>query len=57
MSLTTASRNVGVALVIATSFPDSAEVTSVIVFAIAQTVLLSAVAVVFGRLTPSAHHS
>ncbi len=42
VALTTAARNVGVALVIATaSFPDSAAVTAVIVVAIFQTVLLT----------------
>ena len=53
--LTTGARNVGVALVIATaSFPTTAAVTVVIVFAIAQTVLLALVALLLGRLTRTA---
>jgi predicted Na+-dependent transporter len=45
VGLTTAARNVGVALVIATaSFPDSAAVTAVIVVAMFQTLLLARIA-------------
>jgi bile acid:Na+ symporter, BASS family len=54
VGLTTAARNVGVALVIATaSFPDSAAVTAVIFVAIFQTVGLVLIALWMGRL-PSA---
>ena len=55
VGMTTAARNVGVALVIATaSFPESAAVTAVILFAIFQTIGLLAVALWIGRsrLTP-----
>ena len=52
VSLTTGARNVGVALVIATaSFPDTAAVTAVIVFAIFQTILLGLIAVFLGLTT------
>ncbi len=52
VSLTTAARNVGVALVIATaSFPDSAAVTAVIVVAIFQTVLLTLISLSMGRFS------
>jgi bile acid:Na+ symporter, BASS family len=54
MSLTSAARNVGVALVIATtSFPDSAAVTAVIVFAIFQTILLGFCVLFLGRVLPT----
>ncbi len=50
--LTTAARNVGVALVIATaSFPDSAAVTAVIVVAMFQTLLLVLIALWMGRFS------
>jgi BASS family bile acid:Na+ symporter len=50
VALTTAARNVGVALVIATtSFPDSAAVTAVVVFAIFQTIGLALIAGWIGR--------
>jgi predicted Na+-dependent transporter len=53
MSMTTAARNVRVALVIATvSFSDTAAVTAVIVFAIFQT-LLGLCALFFGRVLPT----
>ena len=52
VSLTTAARNVGVALVIATaSFPDSAAVTAVIVVAIFQTMLLTLISLSMGRFS------
>jgi bile acid:Na+ symporter, BASS family len=52
VGLTTAARNVGVALVIATaSFPDSAAVTAVIVVAIFQTVLLTLISLSMGRFS------
>jgi predicted Na+-dependent transporter len=55
MSLTTAARNVGVALAIATaSFPGSTAVTAVIVFAIFQTILVALVAFSVGRLYSTA---
>ena len=57
VGMTTAARNVGVALVIATaSFPESAAVTAVILFAIFQTIGLLAIALWIGRsrLTPQA---
>jgi hypothetical protein len=54
LSLTTAARNVGVALVVTTaSFPDSAALTTVIVFAIFQTILLGLCALFFGRVFPT----
>jgi BASS family bile acid:Na+ symporter len=54
VGLTTAARNIGVALVIATaSFPGTAAVTAVIVFAIFQTVLVALFALALGRLAPS----
>jgi BASS family bile acid:Na+ symporter len=50
MALSTAARNVGVALVIATaSFPGTSAVSSVIVFAIFQTILLASIALLLGR--------
>jgi hypothetical protein len=53
MALTTAARNIGVALVIATaSFPGSAAVTAVVVFGIFQILLLLAVALAIGHLAP-----
>ena len=52
VGLTTAARNVGVALVIATaSFPDSAAVTAVIVVAMFQTLLLALIALWMGRFS------
>jgi predicted Na+-dependent transporter len=52
VGLTTAARNVGVALVIATaSFPDSAAVTAVIFVAIFQTVGLVLIALWMGRFS------
>jgi bile acid:Na+ symporter, BASS family len=52
VGLTTAARNIGVALVIATaSFPDSAAVTAVIVVAIFQTVLLTLISLSMGRFS------
>jgi len=54
MALTTAARNIGVALVIATaSFPGSAAVTAVVIFGIFQILLLLAVALAIGRLAPA----
>lgn len=51
VGLTTSARNVGVSLVIATaSFPDSVAVTAVIVFALFQIVLVTIVALLWGRL-------
>lgn len=51
---TTAARNVGVALVIATaSFPGTAAVSAIIVFAIFQTILLGLTALLVGRLSPA----
>jgi bile acid:Na+ symporter, BASS family len=56
LALTTAARNVGVALVIATaSFPASDAVTSVIIFAIAQTLIVAFVALLLGRFSPDSH--
>ncbi len=58
VSLTTSARNVGVALVIATaSFPDTAAVTSVIIFAIAQAVLLIIFALLLEKLTSPTDHT
>jgi BASS family bile acid:Na+ symporter len=55
VGLTTAARNVGVALVIATaSFPDSAAVTAVICVAIFQTVSLVLIALWMGRFSSAA---
>ena len=52
VGLTTAARNIGVALAIATEcFPDTAAVTSVIVMAIVQTLLLVLLATTLGRFT------
>ena len=52
IGLTTAARNVGVALVIATaSFPDTAAVTAVIVFAIFQTMVLVLFALLLARVS------
>ena len=52
VGLTTAARNVGVALVIATaSIPDSAAVTAVIVVAMFQTLLLALIALWMGRFS------
>jgi len=60
VGMTTTARNIGVALVIATaSFPESATVTAVILFAIFQTIGLLAIALGTGRsrLTPQAAFS
>jgi hypothetical protein len=52
VGLTTAARNVGVALLIATaSFPDSAAVTAVIVVAMFQTLPLALIALWMGRFS------
>jgi bile acid:Na+ symporter, BASS family len=52
IGLTTAARNVGVALVIATaSFPDTGAVTAVIVFAIFQTMILVLFALLLARVS------
>lgn len=52
VGLTTAARNVGVALVIATaSFPGTPAVTAVIALAIFQTVLAAFLALLLGRLS------
>ncbi len=52
VGLTTAARNVGVALVIATaSFPESDAVTAVILFAVFQTIGLVLIALWMGRIT------
>lgn len=51
MAITTAIRNVGVALVIATgSFPDTPAVSATVAFAIFQTALMAVVATLWGRL-------
>lgn len=51
MAITTSVRNVGVALVIATSsFPGTAAVTATLVFALFQTILMAIVAIGWGRL-------
>jgi BASS family bile acid:Na+ symporter len=55
MAMTTAVRNVGVGLVIATSsFPGTPAVTATLAFALFQTVVLALVALVWGRLAPAA---
>jgi len=55
VGLTTGTRNAGVALVIATaSFPDTAAVGAVVVFAIFQTILLVLLALLMRRLAPAA---
>ena len=52
VGLTTATRNVGVALVIATAgFPDSAAVTAVIAVVMFQTPLLALIALWMGRFS------
>jgi BASS family bile acid:Na+ symporter len=54
MVITTAVRNVGVSLVIVTgSFPGTAAITSVTVYALFQTILMVLVALAWGRLTPA----
>jgi len=58
VGFTTATRNAGVALVIATaSFPDTVAVSGVIVFAIFQTILLVLLALLIGRHTPTTQAS
>lgn len=53
MIVTTAVRNVGVSLVIATaSFPGTAAITSATAYAIFQTAIVVMVALAWGRLTP-----
>ncbi len=55
MAITTAVRNVGVGLVIATSsFPGTPAVTATLAFALFQTILLAIVALGWGRLAPAA---
>lgn len=52
--LTTAVRNMGVALVLTTaSFPGTAAVTSATAYGIFQTVAIALVALFWGRLTPA----
>ena len=52
--LTTAVRNVGVSLVIATaSFPGTAAITATTAFAIFQTIVIALIAYLWGRYTPS----
>jgi BASS family bile acid:Na+ symporter len=54
MAITTAVRNVGVGLVIATSsFPGTAAVTATLAFALFQTVVLALVALDWGRRAPA----
>ena len=54
MVITTAVRNVGVGLVIVTgSFPGTAAITSVTVYALFQTIVMALVALAWGRLTPA----
>lgn len=54
MAITTAVRNVGVSLVIATgSFPGTPAVTATLAFALFQTLVLALVALGWGRLAPS----
>lgn len=53
MTLTTAARNVGVSLVIATaSFPGTQAITAVLAYAVFQTIVLAFVAFAWGRLSP-----
>jgi BASS family bile acid:Na+ symporter len=53
MTLTTATRNVGVSLVIATaSFPGTQAITAVLAYAIFQTIIVAFVAFGWGRLSP-----
>ena len=57
MAITTAVRNVGVGLVIATSsFPGTPAVTATLAFALFQTILLAMVALAWGRLAPATRH-
>lgn len=54
LGVATSVRNVGVSLVIATgSFPGTPAVTATMAFALFQTVVMAAVAVAWGRLTPA----
>lgn len=54
MVITTAVRNVGVALVIVTSsLPGTAAITSATVYALFQTVVMAVVALAWGRLMPA----
>jgi len=54
MVISTAVRNVGVGLVIVTgSFPGTAAITSVTVYALFQTIVMVLVALAWGRLTPA----
>ena len=54
MVITTAVRNVGISLVIVTgSFPGTAAITSVTVYALFQTIVMVLVALAWGRLTPA----
>lgn len=56
MVISTAVRNAGVSLVIATaSFPGTAAVTSATAYALFQTVLMAGVALTWGHLSPAAH--
>jgi BASS family bile acid:Na+ symporter len=53
LTLTTAARNIGVSLVIATtSFPATQAITAVLAYAIFQTIVLALVAFAWGRLSP-----
>lgn len=54
MAISTAVRNVGVGLVIATSsFPGTAAVTATLAFALFQTIVLALIALGWGRLVPA----
>jgi BASS family bile acid:Na+ symporter len=54
LAITTAVRNVGVGLVIATgSFPNSPAVTATLAFGLFQIVVMALVALGWGRLAPS----
>lgn len=56
MAITTAARNVGVALVIvASSFPGTPAVTAVTVFALFQIIAVVLIAVAWGRISSGAH--
>lgn len=56
MVLTTAVRNVGVSLVIATaSFPGTAAITSATAYGIFQTIVVALLALAWGRYTPEIH--
>ena len=53
MTTTTAVRNVGVSLVIATgSFPGSPAVTAALAYAVFQTIVLALLVLVWGKVVP-----